>query len=282
MNKKKKEGFSLPSFAVNRETDGGFRRLKQKNSKRHLKQRLYYFFLLTALLLIFVITVVAVFFRVTDIRVNGNTAYPDKEIIKASGIEKGENIYSVSEKEVQKGVLLDHPYIRSVNVNRVIPNKINIDLKCDTPDFYVDIYGEYYVISPQLKVLERFFSKEELLAKYPEIKLFKAGEVRSAIVGREMELANPNHSEPAKQLLDVLKKNSVYEGVSSVDFSDRFNIRIVYDSRLEANIGNGEELELKLRFMNEIVKDLGNGKGTIDIKDVETAYVLLDGSASFD
>lgn len=281
MEKENKKGVN-PFHSFSGDVDGGFKRLKKKNSARHVKQRVYYFLLLSALSLIFIIGIVAVFFRVTDINIKGSTVYTDREIIASSGIKKGENIYSVKEEDVQKAILLKNPYVRSVKVKRSIPNKINIDLKCDSPDFYVDICGEYFVISPQLRVLERFFEKEELLNKYPDIILFKAGNIRSAIVGSDVSFVNESYEDAAKDLLSVLCKTEVFEGVSSVDFSDRFNVKIVYDSRLEANIGNGDDVELKLRFMNEIVKDLGNGRGSIDIKDVETAYVLLDGNAIYD
>lgn len=282
MDKERKGRSGTPAYDIYNDTDGGFRRLKQKNSVRQLRQRVYYFLLLTVLLLIFVLGIVALFFRVNEVKVTGNTEYTDKEIIKASGIEKGENIYFVKEADVRKEILTDFPYVRSVSVERNVPNKINIRLKCDSPDYYVDICGEYYVISANLKVLERFFSKEELLAAHPEIKLFKTGDIRSAIVGNEMEFLNSNHAEVAKDFLGELSSAEIFEGVSSISFEDRFNIRVVYDSRLAANVGNGDDAELKLRFLNEIVKDLGNSKGSIDVKDVETAYVLLDGTASYD
>lgn len=269
-------------YDIYNDVDGGFRRLKQKNTARHIRQRIYYVVLLTFLLLIFILGAVAIFFRITDIQIEGNTVYSDEEILNSSGISEGMNIYLVKEQDVQRSILTKHPYVRSVSVDRDVPNSVVIDLECDSPSYYVELGGEYFVLSKNLRVLERFFDKDRMTEAHSDIRCFKASEIKSAIVGSELEFVTPGYSESAKEVLGVLEECEIFPEITSIYFDDRFNIGIVYQGRLKANIGNGEEAEIKLRFMNEIVKDLGDARGTIDIKDVETAYVLLDSSVVFD
>lgn len=269
-------------YDIYNDVDGGFRRLKQKNTARHIRQRIYYVVLLTFLLLIFVLGAVAIFFRITDIQIEGNTVYRDEEILNSSGISEGMNIYLVKEQDVQRGIMTKHPYVRSVSVERDVPNSVIIGLECDSPSYYVELGGEYFVLSKNLRVLERFFEKDKMTEAHSDIRCFKATGIKSAIVGSEIEFVTPGYSESAKSVLGVLEDCEIFPEITSVYFDDRFNIGIVYQGRLKANIGNGEEAEIKLRFMNEIVKDLGDARGTIDIKDVETAYVLLDSSVVFD
>ena len=261
---------------------GGFERLKRKNSARLLGQRVFYVVLLAVLLVVFIIGAVAIFFRVHSITVKGNTVYEDADIIAASGIERDMNIYLIDDKSVATGILSAFPYVKTVKVDRNIPSGVTLTLKCDEPNYYMDIKGEYFVVSRELRVMQRFLSKEELLSTHPDIRRLTGGEIRSAIVGSEVVFVNEAYSQAAKELLAILESTEVFSGVSSVDFSDRFNVYVVYDGRLKANIGNSDDTELKLRFMNEIVKDLGEARGTIDIKDVEAAYVLLSSEENYD
>ncbi|MBE6573920.1 MAG: FtsQ-type POTRA domain-containing protein [Ruminococcaceae bacterium] len=282
MKETRKEWESGTVYDIYNDVDGGFRRLKQKNTARHIRQRIYYVVLLTFLLLIFILGAVAIFFRITEIEVKGNSAYKKEEIITSSGISEGMNIYLFREGDVQKEILTKHPYVRTVSVKRDVPNTVTIDLQCEDAGYYIEIGGEYFVISNSLRVLERFYTFKEMEEAHPEIKHFKACAVKSAIVGSELEFITSGYSTSAKEVLKVLEESDVYSDVTSIHYDDRFNIGIVYQERLKANIGNGEDAELKLRFMREIIKDLGNARGTIDIKDVETAYVLLDSDVVFD
>ncbi|MBQ4562143.1 MAG: FtsQ-type POTRA domain-containing protein [Clostridia bacterium] len=264
------------------EKGGGFERLKRKNSARLLRQRVMLSALIIVLLAVFLIGAVAIFFRVHSVKVKGNTVYKDSDIITASGIKRNMNIYLIDDKSVATEIISRFPYVRTVKVERNIPNSVTVKVECDEPNYYVEIVGECFVLSGDLRVMQRFETKEELLTVHPEIIKLTGGAIRRAVVGDELVFVREAYSQQAKQLLSVLESTEIFAGVSAIDFSDRFNVYVTYAGRLKANIGNSDDLELKLRFMNEIVKDLGEARGTIDIKDVEAAYVLLDSDADFD
>lgn len=260
----------------------GFERLRRKNNTRLLRQRVLYTVLIVLLLAVFLIGIVGIFFRVHSITVKGNTVYSDSEIISKSGIEKDMNIYLIDDRSVSTAILSAFPYVRTVKLTREIPTGVTLTLKCDEPNYYTEIGGECFVLSRELRVMQRFESKDELLTVHPDIKKLIGGDVRRAVVGSELEYVSKSYSKQAKELLMILESAEVFGGISSVDFSDRFNVQLTYDGRLKANIGNSDDIELKLRFMNEIVKDLGEARGTIDLKDVEAAYVLLNNDESYD
>lgn len=260
----------------------GFEKLRRKNSVRLARQRMFYGILILLLLLIFSVTAIALFFRVHTITVRGNNFYEDNDIISASGIEEDVNIYLIDDKRVTTALLSAFPYIKTVNVDRDIPSTVTIDVKCDSPDYYTEIGGECFVLSGELRVLERFSSKHALLEKYPECIKLTIGDVKKGIVGSELVFVDEGDGNAGKSLLASLEQSEVYSGVSSVDLSDRFNIHIVYEKRLNVNVGNKDDLALKLRFMNEVIKDLGEAKGSVDMKNVDAAYVLLDSNAEFD
>lgn len=277
--KKKNKAEQTPA---DKEKGGGFERLKRKNSTKLLRQRILFTVLIIVLLAVFIIGTVAIFFRVHSITVKGNTVYKDSDIISASGIKRDMNIYRIDDKSVVTAILSRFPYVRTVKVERSIPNSITVKVDCDEPNYYTEIAGECFVLSGELRVMQRFETKEKLLETHPDIKKLTGGDIKRAVVGDELIFVRDSYSDQAKQLLSVLESTEIFAGVSSIDFSDRFNVYVTYAGRLKANIGNSDDIELKLRFMNEIVKDLGEARGTIDIKDVEAAYVLLDSDADFD
>ncbi|MBR6515218.1 MAG: FtsQ-type POTRA domain-containing protein [Clostridia bacterium] len=277
-----KEKNKPQNTATEKKQRSGFERLKRKNSTRQLRQRVLYTVLILVLLAVFLISTVAIFFRVHSITVKGNSVYNDGDIVNASGIKRDMNIYLIDDKSVSTAILSQFPYVRTVKVERKIPNSVVLNVTCDDPNYYVEIAGECFVLSGKLRVMSRFESKDEVLAAHPNIKKLIGGDISRAVVGSDLEYVRKSYSQQAKELLPILEAAELFEGVSAIDFSDRFNIYITYDHRLKANIGNTDDLQLKLRFMNEIVKDLGEAQGTIDIKDVEAAYVLLDSDGEYD
>ena len=86
--------------------------------------------LLTFLVVIMaVIFVMSVFFRVTDIQVEGNEHYTDEEIIKAVVIEKGDNLFFFDRIAATSRVFAKLPYIEEVSVERQLPNKVIISVQ---------------------------------------------------------------------------------------------------------------------------------------------------------
>ncbi len=280
INKKDREDKQKTAETAN--VNGGFKRLKRKNSTKLFKQRLLYVILLVLLSAVFLVIAVALFFRVSKIKVEGNSLYNDDEIIAASGIVADMNIYLVDETEVGGNIISEYPYVRKVSVLRHIPSTVVLQLECDSPDYYIEINGQFFVISEEQRVLQRFMTKEELLESYPDVIKLTAGDVQSAIVGHKIAYVDDSYKSTGEEVLSALKKSEMYSGISSVDLTDRFNIYVVYDSRLKTNIGNTDDLELKLRFLNEIINDLGDARGTIDLKDVEAGYVLLNSTEIYD
>lgn len=279
---KKRKAKDAAALGIKPETDGGFARLKRKNTVRHVRQRVFYFVLLIVLAAVFLCGAVAIFFRVSSVSVQGNDMYSDEDIKAASGIQDGMNIYLIDDTSVRANILSAFPFVKTVKLTRNVPSGITLLLQCDEPGYYVEINGEFFIVSDDLRVLERMWTKEAVKEKYPKIKKLTAGSIKRAVVGSELAFVNENYSDVGVQLLKVLAASEINEGVTSVDFSDRFNIYVVYDSRLKANLGNTDDIDLKLRFMNEIVKDLGQARGTIDIKDVETGYALLNSTEVYD
>ena len=67
-----------------------------------------------------------VFFRVEQVTVSGNQRYTQEEIIAASGIQLGDNLYSLNKVRIDQNIRTTLPYIGDLTINRALPSTIQI------------------------------------------------------------------------------------------------------------------------------------------------------------
>ena len=85
------------------------------------------FKLLCAVAVVVALTVGAtVFFRVETVTVTGNRRYTQEEIIDASGIQPGDNLYSLNKVRIDRNLRTTLPYIGNLTINRALPSTIVI------------------------------------------------------------------------------------------------------------------------------------------------------------
>ena len=116
--------------------------------------------------LMFVVVVVAVifamsvFFRISDIQVEGNVHYTDQEIIRAIDIEEGDNLFFFDRFAAIGRAFSKLPYIETVTVERSLPNKVIITVEESTALAYLELGDEKWTLDHSCKVLGRHTSTE--------------------------------------------------------------------------------------------------------------------------
>ena len=80
-------------------------------------------FLLVCLSLIMAMSI---FFRVGEIQVEGNSTYTAEEIIEASGIDTGDNLFFINQIFMGSRLTDRLPYLQTATIARVLPNKVVI------------------------------------------------------------------------------------------------------------------------------------------------------------
>lgn len=69
-----------------------------------------------------------VFFRVETVTVTGNQRYTQEEVIAASGIRTGDNLYALNKVSIGRNIRSSLPYIEKLSINRSLPSTILIDV----------------------------------------------------------------------------------------------------------------------------------------------------------
>lgn len=67
-----------------------------------------------------------VFFRVETVTVTGNQRYTQEEIVAASGIRTGDNLYALNKVRISRNIRTTLPYVGELSINRSLPSTIYI------------------------------------------------------------------------------------------------------------------------------------------------------------
>ena len=92
---------------------------------------------------------------VEDVRIEGGSAYGIEEILEAAGFDLGDNLPIFKAKNIEESLKKSLPYLKNCNVSFALPGTVIITLNDEAPAFCAEIFGEFYAVSKDLRVLER-------------------------------------------------------------------------------------------------------------------------------
>lgn len=240
-----------------------FTRFHSQNDKRNLVLKTVVWLVAMLLIVIVALAFGKMLFSLETIVVDGTGHYSYTQILKAVGLEKGDIIFFVSEKKLNQKLVRDFAYIRSVEVEKQYPNTITITIEEEEPQYYFELQEEYFLLSAELRVLDRYYDEEKLLEFAPDAQLVKLPTVSRAVVSDWLEFASDSASRHTDEALSYLADSRLYAGVTSVDFSNRFDMIIVYENRLEIHLGSFQDYPYKLDLalgMIHAYSETANGK----------------------
>ena len=228
-----------------------------------------------AVVIIFASACVSVFLRIGEISVDGLSRYEEGEIIAASGIDLGQNIYAINKAEIEKAITTSCPYIKSVKIRRNLPDTLSITVYDEEPRYYFELCGEYFVLSESMRVLERTNSMTNLLLDYEQIIKLKTQSVKRAVVGDVFVFDNASYLSYAREMLNTFANSELGRNITLVDFSNRFAIYFVYGDRLRVDVGSIEDINKKITIASRIISKLdARDKGTINVENDPAYYII--------
>ncbi len=246
---------------------------KLKRSKRNIS-RFGSFLIFGAIISVFVLICLAVFFRIKEIELVGSERYTKEQILEISDVYEGLSLYEISNdnfKEVSQKL----SYVKEIRISRKLPNTLIINVIEDIPKFYCELYGEYFVLSDNLRVLERLFDETELC----ESSLIKIHipEIDSAIVGENIVFSTDVSQRYVSAYIDVILKSVLFDKITEFDFRDRFDLKLIAENLYLVELGNGDELSTKLTILAAMLDKNAFEDGIpviIDARDPSQSYAI--------
>lgn len=138
--------------------------VREKRKRRHNKGRFALVFRLLCVLALFCALFfgATVFFRVEQIVVTGNNRYTQEEIIKATGIQKRDNLFHMDKYQIIEDMERKLPYLEEVTLRRTLPNTITIQVTEWAAAAQIETAGTK---APESKVNEKETPEEKQAAQ---------------------------------------------------------------------------------------------------------------------
>ncbi len=229
-----------------------------KNAKRMRRRRRFMpIYIFTVLLLTACLGMalsMTLFFNVSSIKVTGTAPqYSAEEITMASGVGKGDNLLRMNVKELENNIESDMIYIESATVSKKYPDAVTIDVKSCHEAYNIYFDNGILMTSESGKIITN--STE-------------AGEGLTGIYGFNPSVLTPGlHTSSSDETKNVIFKtlseimsNELDYSITSIDMSDKYNIVVVFDDRIEFSMGNWNEIPYKITLAESVMGRLGDGK----------------------
>ncbi|MBE6612043.1 MAG: FtsQ-type POTRA domain-containing protein [Ruminococcaceae bacterium] len=252
--------------------------VRHNRAKKQLS-RFGYTVVFIAICVVFIIICLAVFFKIKTIEVVGTTRYSAEQVLSVVDIEEGLSLYEVSNRDVQ-AIPKKLAYIHSARIVRKLPSTLVISVIEDTPVYVSEFYGEFFILSEELRVLDRVFDRAELEGMtLVELVL---PTINSAVVGETVEFEADVTRRYVEAYLDALEGSDLFAKTTAFDLRDRFNLAVICEGIYLVDFGNGDELGTKFTAVagmleNEVFAD--KIPATIDANDPTECAVIKDPGA---
>ncbi len=128
-----------------------------RHNRRRRRGRLSFLWKPFAALIIIAATVAAVtlFFRMDHIAVVGNERYTEEQVLDASGLELGSNLYFINKYDVKEAIFAQLPYVEEIRINRKLPDTLLIEVRECAAAAGVQDGRSVWLISGRGKLLEK-------------------------------------------------------------------------------------------------------------------------------
>ena len=289
-NKRKKAGRARPS----------------PQKRRSSRRALHYLFFIFFGIAVFTTLSLTVLFKIEKITVVGCDKYDESELVEATGILVGDNLFRLDATEIEHRLVEKYPYIESARIHRVFPPSIEVQIEQSVPVAALNQGSEFVLITRTGKVLERgllLLEDEWLLVKGVDASVHEPGdslgewtdEARSSDetpeqreirlerneAGRERAARETEALKMMGYLFDAIEETG-FEGITNLDITNPLNMQIMYENRLLLKLGSEASLADKLLFVKVVVCERLSplAHGTINAADLALNHLLVYSPAS--
>lgn len=245
---KKKTKKSNQTIGLENEFEAKKQQLKKKRRTQRLKRRFYTFMVFFVSVGIITVLFKAPFFNIREVICVGQERLTEKEILEIAHVAEGKNIFLTNISAAKERVA-DIPFVSESNARRIFPNKVKIWVRESVPCFAVEKDGKFIIMDKNTKVLEVV---KENKANLCSINL---AETKEGVPGELYADKKNPQDKKLLELIGIMKNLDMIKYLNNIDFSDISDIIILYDARLKIKIGNTNDMDYKLKFINKVIKE---------------------------
>lgn len=228
-------------------------------------------FLLVCLAIVFAL---GVFFRVQTIEVRGAESYTQEEIVDASGIDIGDNLFFINRSSAASSIFSRKPFVEEASVERILPSTIIINVEESRALAYVDWEGQTWMMTGGCKMLGSGTAEEIqglIHVKNLTPTNVSAGEIMTTEGEEALKMTY------VQELLQCMEGFGMTEDVREIDIQNAANPTFEYLDRFTVKMGPNENTEYKLRMLLSAIQQMDSSlMGTVDLSEGTAVHVSPD------
>ncbi len=202
-----------------------------------------------------------------DEYLSSHNPYTEEEMLEGLGIKKESGLYDFDASAAEKSAKYSLPYIKEIKISRRWPSTVVAKVKFEKPTYYISVENNLYILSDNLKVLERTKDYEKI--ELGSLILLECDGIHNCIVGEKLGI--PKDIEEIIAEIDKhIEAFEVKKDISHINVSDMFNLSIMYGTKYNVKLGDAKNIETKIEFMKRVIENRTDDTsgGTIDVSDV--------------
>lgn len=252
------------------------RKFQRHNRIRKGFGKLVQILIFLIIIIIFIAVCFAKVFVIRNVEVVGTDRYAGDELLGLIGASKGDSLYSIRGDSVAS-LPSKLSFVRSAKITRKLPQTLVITLMEDEASYYCELYGEYFLLSDNLRVLDRVYSEEDVSGR--GLIRLELPRVDRAVVGEIIVFDNESDIKYVTAYLSALAASRVYDITDAFDLRDKYDLAMICDSIYLVELSDGEELSTKLSTLAQVLSHealQGKGKARIDLSEPSRASAIFD------
>ncbi len=267
------EEFDLDSGFSNAElvNNDSFLKLRTKNRRKELIRKFFYFAVGITLITIVTLICVVVFFGLKKVEIKGISKYTEEQILEACDFSSADNLFGIDFHEIEEKIKRKCPYISNVTFKRALPSTLVITVTEDAPSYCTEIFGDYFLLSEDLRVISKHDIYEDIEALELPVIYLKLPTVTRVVAGEAVIFKKTSSREHLLDFLLRLKEQYAHGEIDCVDASDRYHLVIYTNgSRYKVDLGTSENIDTKIRFVKKVIETEfdENSVATINVEKV--------------
>ena len=212
---------------------------------------------------------------ISEVNIEGNSFYSAGELLEAGELAVGNRLPMFKSDEAEQKILATLPYVRSCEISVKLPNEITINVTEETAVVCAEIFGEYYALSGEMKVLERADNHEN----FKDLLYIELPFAKRAVVGEKLTFEEGESGRYIVEFLELLAESDLNGRIGKVYFDKKFDIVASVDGKFRVLFGSPSDMKMKIAAVAKMIEENAENcgsSGIIDVRVVEIAGIVLD------
>lgn len=243
----------------NAKTSGKISKQREIEKKKRKKRKASLIFVVIILVIVGICAylLTSPSFNIQEISIKGNKQITNQKINQLAEVKIGDNLFSKI-GIVMKVKLKQNGYIEDVKIQKIYPNKLEIEIKEREKQFQIKTESEGYIyIDEQGYILEYAVDKIEV----PTI---IGMDIKQNEVGTKNRLDENDldRMENILQIREQCKSVGIAEKITQIQVNDEYIVSLENEG-ITINFGDATNLKNRMYYVGAILKQEAGNRGTI-------------------